>query len=636
MNPNATSQTPGLRRSGDGASVRGPHEDSGLVRASFIGLLLLAIFTILVLVLPGLWWGLPSEARSRLTFGEDRDSWHVPEGASKELDDPWAAYPNYVRGGRQRTGAHPRSAFNVVRSYHPDEYAILKSLRGMSPAKFKFFHGFFGWPAFHFYVVGAALKLSSRVGLVRLEPRLDFYFQNPQEMARLYVVGRAVTLALAIGCIVALAWAAARLFGWQAGAAAGLLLAVTPLFAVNAHYMTADVPMLFWIALTLLASVHILRAGSRRWYVLAGVFLGLAAATRYQGALAAFLVLSAHVLRPADGASPERGNPQKWSHVASRLGSRNLWLAALVSILIFLAANPYILARPGQFWAELMGEARGSRNPMSALVSAPLFIESGFGVIFAGTAIAALGMALARRERGVLFVLLGFGIPTFLLCLGRPAMVRYLMPVVPLPVLLVAWAFARVHRRGVEKGKAGTRFAAPMLFAALLFVTGQQSWAFCALFNDPESDTRTRAGEWIAANIPDGATIGVVSEPWQFELPALNAKRSRLIIVSPDPQALAAAEPEFFVSSDLQFPPIAIRGPLNAPEAEFWAEVFESGGRYVVARRIEAWPYGRKLFLRHGPHDTRYSNPVIVIARLVKREPRRSGEKAVSRKINPL
>ena len=215
-------------------------------------------------------------------------------------------------------------------------------------------------------------------------------------------------------------------------------------------------------------------------------------------------------------------------------------------------------------------------------------------------------------------------------------MVRYLMPVAPLPVLLVAWAFLRIHRKGVERRKRRTMLTAPVLLGVVLLATGIQSFGFCRLFSDPEADTRTRAGEWIANNIPKGATIGVVSEPWQFELPPLNADRFRLVVVDQDPQALAEARVEFFVSSDLQFPPIAIRGPLNAPEAEFWAEVFESGGRYVVARRIEAWPYGRKLFLRHGPHDMRYSNPVIVIARLVKREPRRSGEKAVSRKINPL
>ena len=59
---------------------------------------------------------------------------------------------------------------------------------------------------------------------------------------------------------------------------------MTPLFTINARYWTADVPMLFWISLALLFSTHILAGGGRRWYVLGGIALGLAAATRYQGA----------------------------------------------------------------------------------------------------------------------------------------------------------------------------------------------------------------------------------------------------------------------------------------------------------------------------------------------------------------
>jgi len=585
----------------------------------------LALLMLGLLVVPGLRWGLPSRVRNRLSLGKDLERWRAPVGIAEEIEEPWTAYPNYLRGGWPRTGSQPRSAFNPVRSYHPDEYVILKSLSGMRPERLKMFPGFFGWPAFHFYVVGAALKLASLLGVVRLVPSLDFYFRNPGEMARLYLVGRVVTLLFAAGCVVVFARSAARLWGWEAGAATALLLALTPLFTMNAHYMTADVPMLFWIGLVFLASVHIYRGGGRRWYVLGGACLGIAAATRYQGALAALLLLWAHLLaRPMRGpAGPEERG------ALGRLASVNLWLAAVVSVLVFLALNPYILARPGQFWAEVRGELGGARNPLPPPVAAGLFLESGFGMMFSGTALAALLMAAARRERAVHFVLLGFGVPVVVLCLARPAMVRYLMPVAPLPALLVAWAFFRIHRRGVEIGKRRTVAAAPVLLAVLLLATGAQSFQMARLFTDPQADTRTRAGEWIAENLPQGATIGVVSEPWQFELPPLDRSRFRVIVVKPEPEALARARPDYFVSSDFQFPPLAIRGPLSAKEKAFWREVFQGGGRYVIARRFEAWPAGRKVFLQSGPHDMRYPNPVIVVAWRAERAPaggsRRSG-----------
>jgi hypothetical protein len=485
----------------------------------------------------------------------------------------------------------------------------------MNPRKLKFFHGFFGWPAFHFYVVGGALEVSSRFGSVRIERNLDLYFREPGLMARMYRVGRVVTLLFAIGCII-LAWrVASRLFGYGGGATAALLLSVTPLFTMNARYMTADVPMLFWVLLATLASTHILAGGGRRWYVLAGIFLGLAAATRYQGGLAALAIAAAHLLRSPqpDAEDVEQGH---WlSRMAHRLKCRDLWLAALLSVVVFLLLNPYILSRPGQFFREFTGELHGSRNPMNMLAATALHLQAGLGVMLAGTLLLALWMAAARRERKALFVLLGFGVPALLLWLGRPVMVRYYMPVLPLPILLVAWAFSRIHARGIEIGKTRTLLAAPALLLILLIATRHQSSAYGTLFSHRGDDTRALAGEWIASNIPKGATIGVVSPPWQFELPPLDEGRYKIVVVEQDPDALARAAPDYFVSSDLQFPPIAVRGPLREEESDFWTQVFEGRKGCRVVKRAEAWPGGSHPFQRHGPHDMRYANPVIVVSR---------------------
>jgi len=583
-----------------------------------------AVGLVLVLVVPGLKWGLPSEERNRLALGENRDLWHAPEQGPDEAADPWSFYPNYLRGGRERTGRLPRSAFNPIRSYHPDEYVILKSLSGMRPARLELFHGFFGWPAFHFYVVGATLKGAAFFGAAQLVPETDYYFRNPVQMARLYRIGRVVTLLFAIGCVVALWRCAGNLFGWEGGAAAALLLAVTPLFAINAHYLTADVAMLFWICLTLFASTRILRGGGRRWYVWAGVFLGLAAGTRYQGGLAAFLIAFAHLLREPKEDAEVRNIRVGWKTTLRDLGSKKLWLAAGVSVLIFLAVNPYVVLKPGQFCSEFLGELRGSRNPSSGLVSAALFVESGLGILLAVATLGALWMALARRDRGAVFVVLGFGVPAVLLWAGRPVMVRYMMPVLPLPVLLVAWAFAVVQRRGVTLGKLHKRLAAPILFSVVFLFTAHQSLAYCALFAAPGSDTRTRAGEWITRNVPPGATVGVASEPWQFELPPLDKTRLNVMIVAQDMAQLSQRAPAYFVSSDLQFPPVAVRGPLTPGEKAFKREVFEGRGRYRVVARFEAWPPGRRKLLSRGPHDMRYVNPVIVVAKLSPEQGRNS------------
>ena len=578
---------------------------------------LAAVILFSLLVLPGIRWGLPSELRNTLTFGPDRSNWCAPDVPPEEADEPWRYYPNSLEGGPARTGVAPRSAYNPIRSHHPDEYVFFKSLSGMRPSQLKLSPGFFGWPALQIYVVGAALKAAAFLGAVELVPEADFYFRDPDAMARLYVVGRLVTWAFGVGCII-LIWLAARnLFGEAGGAAAAMLTAVTPLLAVNSRYLTADVPMLFWICATLLASTYILQGGGLRAYLAAGVCLGLAAGTRYQGGASAFVILAAHLSREPTPAASEKEPAEggAFGNIARRLAARNLWLAAGISVLIFLATNPYILLEWSRFRLEFLGELRGSRNPASLAALTVLFVESGWGILYSVAAAGAVLLAFARSDRRARFVLLAFGLPTVVLWLGKPAMVRYLFPLAPLPPLICAWAFAEVHRRGVELGRCGSRLAAPLLLCAVLAYTLFQSVGQTALYFRPESDTRTRAGVWIAGHVPAGSSVGVLSEPWQFELPALDKQRYRVMIVSPSLQVLAESAPEYVVASDLQFPPVAVRGPLNAEEAAFRDEVMHGGESYSVAARFESWPPGRKALLRRGPHDMRYANPVIVVVK---------------------
>lgn len=569
-----------------------------------------ALGILLLLVLPGMDWGLPSELRNRLTLGDDPENWRAPELSEEEAEDPWAAYPNFLEGGPERTGTYPRSAFNPIRSYHPDEYAILKSLSGMNPRELDFHPGFFGWPACQIYVVGSALKVAEKVGLVALKPDMDFYFRHPEEMARLYLVGRCVTLLFAVGCVAALWYAATRLFGPLGGGLAAMIFAGTPLIVVNSRWLTADMPMLFWMTVSFACAVHVLRGGGRTWAVAAGVFIGLAAGTRYQGALSALPVFLAYLLR-------EQGERRLSfrRRFTSALRCGDLWLAAACSIGAFLVVNPYILLNPVQFWSEFTGELSGSRSPGSWIANTLLIGATGLGPLLGMATLGAAMMAIAQRDKQAIFVLAGFGLPCLLLWFNRPVMARYYLPGVLVCPLLIGWAGSVLHRKGCESGRRPARLAVPALVAVVLAATVLQSLAYCRLFTNPEMDTRTQAGKWIAENIPTGASIGTVSIPWQFELPPVDVRKFNILVKDPD-GGLVAPMPEYFVSSDLQLPPLAIRGPLSDVEYRFWVDVFSDRGEYRVVKRVEAWPPGMRGLLRFGPHDMRYPNPVIVVSGL--------------------
>jgi 4-amino-4-deoxy-L-arabinose transferase-like glycosyltransferase len=143
-----------------------------------------------------------------------------------------------------------------------------------------------------------------------------YYFWAPEEMLRLARVASALMGA-------ATAWWAAclarRVYGERAGLAAGLFCAVGPLHVRQSGLAAADVPMALWYAGAVWAAVRLLEREGWKDYALAGALVGLAAATKYQGALAGAAVAGAHLLarrpvldlRPL-GRGPAGRGPWSW------------------------------------------------------------------------------------------------------------------------------------------------------------------------------------------------------------------------------------------------------------------------------------------------------------------------------------
>jgi len=616
------------------------------------------------LVSRGMGWGLPSARRNRLYFTSGTPAARAPSMSLEELARSWQDYPDNLPGS-ERPGSHARSAFNPIRSYHPDEYVVLKCLFSMRHGRQPMFPGFFGWPAFYFYCVGAALQIGSWAGFIHVVPKLAHYYANPADLARMYLVGRAVTLGFGLGTVVVFFLAMRRLYDGTTAALGALLLAVTPLFTVNARCMTGDVPMLFWVSVTLYCAARMTGDGRTRWYVLAGCAVGLAAATRYQGVLAAFLVVAAHFVRP-DGAGSDKGRGRV-RLAARRLVQGRLWLAAGMSGLCFLALNPYIPLRWDQFVHELSGEVSSSGGRfvrVFALTSQ--FPVSALGLLTAALAVVGMAVTATTKRRPDALVMAGFGPGLVILLLQRPVMVRYLMPVLFLPVITWVRFLALVVRGseveaparsglleasrpdvwhpnagGVTRRslKAFLQSRGPL--AVLAIGVGLLSWtdslrdslAYANLCRQP--NVRTVAGEYIASRIKRGTRIGVLSEPWQFEMPPIDPERYHVEVIGMDPTRLMGRRPDFFICSELQKPPLAVRGPLNEEERDFW-EFLDKKGLYALKARQVAWPRrgGLASIFIPPPHDMRYVNPVIdLYKRVSARDARGAGGSSGATKI---
>ena len=551
--------------------------------------------------------------------------------SGEEFDRVWRDYPNYLPSARERTGRFRRSAFNAIRTFHPDEYVIFKGLARMRPGRLDFFHGFFGWPSLQFYVTGAGLIVARMFGFASLVRDTGFYFRDPAEMARLYVVGRFITLLMSMAAILFVWYGMRRLYGRTAANCSALFLAVCPLLTVNAHYMTADAPMLLWVAVCFWASTYILRRENVRWYFVAGAAVGLAAATRYQGALAGFVVFSAHAFRgrPPD---PVSGRPASGVHnVAHVFLDSRLWLSGLMAIVVFLLTNVYALKHPILFWRELAQEFTNAQSAGVSLTGcAAAFVWYALGPGLAVAAAFGLVIAWRRRRQRDWFLFFGFAPALVFLLASRPIMARYWMPALILPVALAGRGLGEWISPGPVESGPVRRASAWVLVILVFFSSLAQSAAYAQMY--ARTDPRIVAGRWIEKNTPDGSKVALLAErenfrhrppqplkgdPWQFQLPPLNAGRMKLVGLPMSKELLVETDPDFVVVSDYQFPPLANREPLSMPEWEFLDVLRDKSAFEKLRFRNYPSLLGMRFDIAASPPplDLRYADPGITIYR---------------------
>ena len=331
------------------------------------------------------------------------------------------------------------------------------------------------------------------------------------------VFGLARLAAAVLGTIAVglLTMAGSRLFDRAIGWLAGALLGVAFLPVHYSHLALNDVPALAAVALALLGAAGILRRGHPVDYVLAGVGLGLAGATKYTAGIVLLSIVAAAL-----------GSPRRDRRL------RGLAAAGVVAGVSFLAANPFAVLDFDAFRAGLIEQSTASNDGGGKLglthdsgIAYYLWtLTWGLGWIPLAAA-AGGGIALLVRDRRTAWSLL-LPLGVFLLFMGSQDrfFARWLLPVYPLLCLLAAYgavSLARVVSRRVPRRLA---WVAGILAAAALCVQG----LVYSVHNDivlSREDTRQLAREWMVANVPAGAKV--VVEPVSPDQWAMDPGRPR-------------------------------------------------------------------------------------------------------------
>ncbi|HTA12094.1 MAG TPA: glycosyltransferase family 39 protein [Solirubrobacteraceae bacterium] len=369
-----------------------------------------------------------------------------------------------------------------------------------------------------------------------------------------FTLARAAAAILGTLAVWLLYLAGARLFDRGVALLAAALEAVAFLPVFYAHLALNDVPTLAPLTLSLLGTAGVLRSGRRRWYLLAGVGLGLGCATKYTAGIVLLPLLAAAAARYLD-------EPRRGARVLV-----GLTLTGISALAAFIVANPYAILDFHNFeqgiahQSTVSSEAEGKLGAPheSGILYYLWSFTWGLGWV---PALAALGGAFTVwwRERRLGWVL----VPAPLLYLafmggqGR-YFGRWLLPIFPIVCLLaalfalqLAGAAARLltragEARGARRGAGrpaptGAETAAPARMrpkgsptrpprALTIALTALLALALCAqgiVYSVhaglvlSRADTRNLTRAWMVAHVPAGTRIVVeplVPDEWAQDI----------------------------------------------------------------------------------------------------------------------
>lgn len=315
---------------------------------------------------------------------------------------------------------------------------------------------------------------------------------DPQKIAEL---GRLISALAGVVMVGATFFLAKRLMPPAWALLASAMTAACPLIAVHAHYLKEDLLFTCFAMLTLLQLLRTLDAPKASQFVLLGILLGLAASSKYVGALLIPLCLIAPCILPD-------GTKAKYF--------KGLIVSGILALTTFLTINYPLLSDPAlflrgvdyEFHHAVQGHDYLAPIPISpfdfwfgfhflySLIPGIGFITALLGALYTFSVIFSWRKSSQDEKILSLFILLFYFAAELSPLKPFPDFMRYMIPVVP-PLAIFACQACRFLFRGKRI------LPAIGLTSFLLAAAGYSAWNTISLVKNMSHDTRDISTLWM-------------------------------------------------------------------------------------------------------------------------------------------
>ena len=397
---------------------------------------------------------------------------------------------------------HPRA--------RPDEEFVLESVFQMfaQNRRVPMTHAY---PHLAFYVDLAVLNLHFKIGqlLGNYDRPFDMLFDIVVLRPGLhYRLVRLSSIVLGVATVAVTYVLGKVSFGKRrVGLLAALLVATCVLHVITSRFATVDCMMTFFVTLALVFAVRAAQNHRVSNFVAAGIFVGLAASSKYNGVFVCFAL-----------AVPVASALFTVERSRRRALVGKLVLAGACSFFTFAVTSPHVLLRFEELqaaFAHINRNLRGATGELALVVHLRDTFRFGLGWPFYLTAGAGMIRAFWSRRPAEL-ALLGFAIPFYLSMAGvRVSYPRYVVPLVPVLAVLSADVVTTLL----------SRFRLTVTIPAVVLLVAPGAWS-SVRFDQlaARKDTRILATDWIGAHLPRRSKIAVCEG---YGAPKINADRRR-------------------------------------------------------------------------------------------------------------